>query len=137
MPKFKLMLIAMLLVMTQAVMAQGQRISGTITDDFGPTMGANVVERDANNRIVTAAVTDINGNFSMVIKNPKNKLVVSYVGSKPFVLAIGSRVKFNEKLGANKTTISEVTVKSKRRSNTGGLSIPKREVSVAQQTMDM
>lgn len=137
MPKFKLMLIAMLLVMTQAVMAQGQRISGTITDDFGPTMGANVVERDANNRIVTAAVTDINGNFSMVIKNPKNKLVVSYVGSKPLVLAIGSRVKFNEKLGANKTTISEVTVKSKRRSNTGGLSIPKREVSVAQQTMDM
>ncbi len=137
MPKIKFMLTAMLLLVVQAVVAQGQRISGTISDDFGPTMGANVVERDANDRIVTATVTDINGNFSMVIKNPKNKLVVSFVGSKPLVLAIGSRTKFNEKLGANKTTISEVKVTSKRRSNSGGLSIPKREMAQAQQTMDM
>lgn len=137
MPKIKLMLTAVLLLMAQVVMAQGQRISGTITDEFGPTMGANVVERDANDRIVTATVTDINGNFSMVIKNPKNKLVISYVGSKPMVLSIGSRTKFNEKLGASKTTLSDVKVTSKRRSNAGGLSIPKREIAVAQQTMDM
>lgn len=137
MPRIKLMLTAIMLVIVQTVMAQGQRISGTITDDFGPTMGANVVERDANDRIVTATVTDINGNFSMVIKNPKNKLVISYVGTKPMVLPIGSRTKFNEKLGSSKTTISEVTITSKRRSNSGGLSIPKREVAQAQQTMDM
>lgn len=133
----KLLSTALLFVACQVAMAQGQRISGTITDEFGPTMGANVVERDANDRIVSSTVTDMNGNFSMVIKNPKNKLVVSYVGSKPLVLAIGSRTKFNEKLGANKTTISEVKVTSRRRSNSGGLSIPKKELSVAQQRMDM
>lgn len=136
MPRIKLMLTALLLVMTQAVMAQGQRISGTITDNFGPVMMANVVERDANNRIVTATVTDVNGNFSMVVKNPKNKLVISYVGAKTKVLAIGARTKFNENL-SSQTTVREVKVTAKRKSNSGGLAIPKREVSVAQQTMDM
>ncbi len=131
------MLSAVLLFVVQAVMAQGQRISGTITDSFGPVMMANVVERDDNNRIVTAAVTDVNGNFTLVVKNPKNKLAVSYVGYKTVVLPIGSRTKFNVSMGSSQTTVKEVTVTSRRRSNSGGLNIPKREVSVAQQTMDM
>lgn len=131
------MLLAGLLLMMQAVaMAQGQRISGTVTDNFGPVMMANVVEVDVNNRIVTAAVTDINGNFSMAIKNNKNKLRFSYVGYKTVTLPIGERTKFNVPM-SSQTTVKEVTVTSRRRVNSGGLSIPKREVSVAQQTMDM
>ncbi len=137
MPRIRLMLLAGLLLMVQAVvMAQGQRISGTVTDNFGPVMMANVVEVDVNNRIVTAAVTDINGNFSMAIKNNKNKLRFSYVGYKTVTLPIGERTKFNIPM-SSQTTVKEVTVTSRRRVNSGGLSIPKREVSVAQQTMDM
>lgn len=137
MPRIKLLLTAVLLVIVQALMAQGQRISGTITDDFGGVMGASVVEVDANNRNVSATVTDINGNFSMVVKNKKNKLRISYVGTKPVVMPIGDRTNFSTKLGSSSTAIKEVKVTSKRRSTSGGLSIPKREVSVAQQTMDM
>ena len=37
----------------------GDVISGTISDDFGPVMRANVVEIDASNRIVASAVTDM------------------------------------------------------------------------------
>jgi len=129
------MLIAVLLVMCQAAMAQGQRVSGTVTDAFGPVMMANVVERDANNRIVTAAVTDINGNYTLVVKNPKNKISASYVGSKTVTKSIGAATKIDFNL-TSQTTIKEVTVTTKRRSTSGGLSIPKREVSVAQQTMD-
>lgn len=132
----KYLMTAMVGLTAQAVMAQGQRIAGTITDSFGGVMGANVVELDANNRIVTAVVTDMNGNFSMAIKNPKNKLRVSYVGYSTVTMPIGSRTKFNVPM-ASKTTVKEVTVTSKRRSNSGGLSIPKREMSVATQTMDM
>lgn len=131
------MLTAVLLLMVTTAMAQGQRISGTVTDAFGPVMMANVTERDANNRIVTAAVTDVSGNFSMVIKNPKNKLSVSYVGAKTITQIIGAKTRFNIKMGASQTTVKEVTVTSRRRANSGGLSIPKREVSVAQQTMNM
>ncbi len=137
MPKIKFLLTALLLAAVQAVFAQGQRISGTVTDAFGPVMMANVVERDANNRIVTAAVTDVNGNFSMVVKNTDNKLSISYVGAKTVTVPIGARTSFKINLGESQTTVKEVTVTSQRRTTSGGLSIPKREVSVAQQTMDM
>ena len=62
--------IAVLLIGGGTALAQ-QRITGHVYDDIEPIMMANVVERDANNRIVEAAVTDMNGNFSMVVKNPK------------------------------------------------------------------
>ena len=137
MPKIKLLVTALLLALVQTAFAQGTRISGTVTDDFGPVMMANVVERDANNRIVTAAVTDVNGNFSMVVKNTKNNLTVSYVGSKPLTVPIGSKTHFALKLGASQTQVKEITVTSRRRTTSGGLSIPAREVSVAQQSMDM
>lgn len=137
MPRIKLILTALSLVIVQAVFAQGQRISGTVNDEFGPVMMANVTERDANNRIVTAAVTDINGNFTMVIKNPNNKLSVSYVGAKTQTMAIGAKTRFNITMGSSATTVQEVTVTSKKNSNLGGMAIPKREVSVASQTMDM
>ena len=58
-----------------------KRISGRVWSkaDGGIVM-AYVVEQDKNNRNVTAAQTDANGNFSMVVKNPANKLRVSYIG---------------------------------------------------------
>ena len=37
------------------------------------------MEIDGNNRIVSNAQTDINGNFSMEVVNTKNKLQVSYI----------------------------------------------------------
>lgn len=129
------MLIAVLMVVCQAAMAQGHRVSGTVTDDFGPVLMANVVEIDDNNRNVNAAVTDVNGNYSIVVKNTKNKLRVSYVGSKTVTKSIGSATKIDFNL-TSQTTIKEVTVTAKRKSNAGGLSIPKREMSMATQTMD-
>ena len=116
--------------------AQTTRISGVVSDDMGPVMMANVVERDANNRIVSATQTDFNGNFSMTVKNPKNKLVISYVGSKTWSKVIGQQTVFKVKLQSNSQQLKEVTVTSKR-VNQGGLNIPKREMSIAQQTMDM
>lgn len=103
---------------------------------MGPIMMANVVERDANNRIVNAVQTDMMGNFSMEIKNPKNKLVISYVGSKTKVITIGDQTTFAIKLEDEKTTLSEITVRGSR-TNSGGLNIPKKEVSVSQQTFNL
>ena len=64
-------------LMTAHAQKAGDVISGTVTDDFGPVMRANVVELDASNRIVAAAVTDMSGNFSFRLKNPKDKLSIS------------------------------------------------------------
>ena len=57
-----------------AALAQSTRISGTVNAIDGPVMMCNVTERDVNGRIVSAAQTDINGNFSMEIKSTKNRL---------------------------------------------------------------
>ena len=40
---------------------------------------ANVVELDNSGRAITSTTTDINGNFSMTVRNTNNRLQVSYV----------------------------------------------------------
>ena len=127
---------ALLCVVSQAVLAQAKRISGTVTDNDGPVMMGNVVEVDANDRIVSAAQTDFNGNFSLQVKNPKNKLKISYVGDKTKIVPIGAQTVFKIQLQPESTALKEVTVRSKR-SSTGGLMMSKKEVAVSQQTMDM
>ena len=119
-----------------SAMAQQRRITGNVYDDLGPIMMANVVERDNNNRIVEASVTDINGNFSMVVKNPKDRLEVSYIGYKKWSQVIGNNTKFNIHMQDN-TQLQEVVVKAKPMTRSNGMSIPLKEISVATQTMNM
>jgi hypothetical protein len=125
----KILFTALLAIVSQTLMAQGVRVSGTLTDNDGPIMMANVVERDANNRIVSAVQTDFNGNFSMQVKSTKNKLVFSYVGDKTQIVTIGNKTVFNIKLEPEGTQLQEVVVKAKR-GNSGGLMISKKEIPV-------
>ena len=113
----------------------GQIISGTVSDAMGPIMMANVVEIDASNRIVSSTQTDINGNFSFKIKDPKHKLRFSFVGCKTKTLPIKDET-YNVTL-EDQTTLNEVTVTSKRRAGGSGLSIPKDEMSTSNQSIDM
>src|SRR5574344_664528 len=114
----------------------GDIISGTVTDAFGPVIMANVVEIDAANRIVASAQTDMNGNFSFKLKNPKDKMRVSYVGYKTQTYTF-KQTKFKINLGGDATQIDEVTITAKRRSQGSGLSIPVDEISTARQSIDM
>ena len=136
MPMRALLFVICSLFFSISAMAQGVRISGTVTDNDGPVMMGNVVERDANNRIVSAAQTDFNGNFTLQIKNTNNKLVVSYVGDKTKVLSIGNQTVFKVKLDPENTQLKEVKVVG-RRTNSGGLTIQKKEMTTATQTFNM
>jgi TonB-linked SusC/RagA family outer membrane protein len=100
----------------------------------GALMAVNVCEIDNTNRIISNASTDFNGNFSLKIKNPANKLKVSYIGYTPQILSIGSKRLFNIEL-IDKTELAEVIVKSKKVVSTGNLDILQREVSTATQTI--
>lgn len=86
----------------------GDKISGTVKDDIGALTGANVVEIDGYGRIVGNSITDINGNFTLKVKNPKNKIRVSYVGMKTKTVDITSK-KLEIKLEPN-TVISPIQV---------------------------
>ena len=68
-------------VIAMALPANAQRrVSGTVEDDIDVIIGANVKEIDKNNRVLSATVTDFNGNFTMTLKDDKSNLVISYIG---------------------------------------------------------
>ena len=136
MSKSRTLLMVLFCLLAQVAMAQKKVISGTVEDAMGPVMLANVYEEDSDKRIVSATQTDMMGNFSLEIKNPKNKLVVSFVGCKTKTLTIGSQSTFKVFLEEMSNTLSEVTIKGTR-TTSGGLSIPDREMTVARQTFDL
>lgn len=114
-----------------------KRISGRVwSKQDGAIVMAYVVEQDKNNRNVTAAQTDANGRFSMVIKNPANKLRVSYIGYQTKILPIGGNTTFNVEL-IDKNTFKDAVVTVTRKTRSNGLVIPEREISTAQQTLNM
>ena len=132
----KSILLTMALMLATAVGAQDiTSVHGTVSDEMGGLMGATVCEIDATGRIINSAVTDLNGNFTMKVKNPKDKIRFTYVGMKAQVMPI-NKTTFNIHM-TSATTLKEVTVKSKKRAQGNGLPIPEREISYATQTISM
>ena len=130
------MLLALMVV--TAISAQAQEITsvhGNVSDEMGPLMGATVCEIDGNGRIIESAVTDLNGNFTMKVRNPKDKIRFSYVGMKTVTQPI-NKTNFKIVMTDN-TTIAPVTIKSQRRVQGNGLPIPQREVANATQNFSM
>ncbi|MBR4897510.1 MAG: SusC/RagA family TonB-linked outer membrane protein [Prevotella sp.] len=135
MNRYRLFILTFFNFIILATSAQIKAVHGTVTDEYGELMGASVCEVDANGRIIEATTTDLNGNFSMRIRNPKDKLRFSYVGCKTQTLTI-NREDYRIKL-VSQTSLKEVTVTAKKKLNGGGLAIPEREISYATQTIDM
>lgn len=134
--KFKYMILTLLCAMATGAFAQGiTNVHGVVEDEMGGLAGASVCEVDANGRIIEACVTDINGNFSMKIRNPKNMLRFSYIGFKTTKLPI-NKTEYSVTLKSD-TFIDEVVVTSKKRVKGNGLAIPEREKSFASQSIDM
>ena len=131
-----LMLLACFCVNASAQVKAGDIISGQVWDDFDPLMMCNVVEVDHNNRIVAHGVTDINGNFSFQIKNPKDHIRISYIGCQTVTLPINKKA-FGRIVLKSNTVLQDVVVKAVKKSQTTGLSIPMTEISSATQTIDM
>ena len=127
-----LMMMSLLLVSVQ-LKAQITQVYGTVSDDWGPLFGVNVCEMDGTDRIVESATTDMNGNFTMRVKNPKNKIRFTYVGCTTVLLPI-DRTQYDIFM-KSENEITEVVVTSDRRINSGGLAIPEREISFASQTI--
>ena len=126
------MSIALLFAMTAGAQTITS-VHGTLSDDMGPLMGATVCEIDGNGRIINSAITDLNGNFTMKVKNPKDKIRFSYVGLQTVTQPI-NKTTYNLKM-TSVTQIKEVVVKSKKRATGNGLPIPEREISSATQTI--
>lgn len=93
MKHLKRMLLSIILVSTCTVMYAQTEIEGTVTDVFGPVIGATVIEKGTNN----GTITDFDGNFKLTVQAGKT-LVISYVGylTKEQSAANGMKVELKE-----------------------------------------
>lgn len=127
------------IICCQSVFSQGgnqNMIRGKLFSDTNEELiAASVLEIDKNNRIISSVLTNMDGEFSLLIKNPQNKLKVSYVGFKTQVLNIGTRREFNIML-VEDNMLEEVVVKGKQMITDGTLNIPINEVSYAMQKIN-
>ncbi len=133
--KFLMLWMAALAVIPAS--AQVSRVSGTVSDEFGELPGVSIQEVDGNSRIVSATVTDGNGNFSMTIKNAKNSLIFKMVGYKTQTIKPITKATYKINMSENVVTKKELNVVGKKKAPTMGLEIPMRESTGAVSTMNM
>lgn len=130
---FIFLTIAMLLVPAISSAQTAQMVTGSVIDETDePLIGATIYEIDKNNRVISTAVTDINGEFSISVKNPKNRIKVSYVGYDPAVLPI--KPKMDIKMESN-SMLQELVVTGQKLYDDGTMPINRAEISGAVQSI--
>ena len=84
---------------------QDGKITGVVSDAFGPIAGANVVVKGTTN----GTITDMNGNFSLDV--PKgSKLQISYIGYITKELIVGDKTNYSIQLAEDSQALDEVVV---------------------------
>lgn len=99
------LLTALFISLALTMMAQVD-VTGTVTDDTGePVIGALVKEK-GNEK--AAAMTDIDGNFSLKVKNANSTIEVTYVGMNPAEVKLGGRTHVDIQMSYSSTALQEV-----------------------------
>ncbi|MBN2165465.1 MAG: SusC/RagA family TonB-linked outer membrane protein [Marinilabiliaceae bacterium] len=138
--KFVVVIICSLILSTfsfsMAAQSSGTIIQGTVTSASDKTtlIGANVIEVNAENRVITGTVTDLNGNYVIRLNNTENSLVFSYIGYENVVVKVGNRREIDVAMVEN-NILDETTVIATKKSEQGGFVIATREIGTAMQTI--
>ena len=112
------------LLATTALFAQN-KVSGKVTDNIGPVIGASVMEKGTNN----GAITDLDGNYTITVR-PGATLVFSSIGYATQEIAVGSQSVINVVLGEDTQFLDEVVVVgygTMKRSDLSGASVSMKE----------
>ena len=102
--KRKLFVLILLLCASLPLLAQ-VRISGTVSDNVGPMIGASVVEQGTTN----GTVTGNDGSFALTVK-PGATLVISSIGYKDQEFAIGNQTRFTILMEEDTEVLEETVV---------------------------
>ena len=105
--KQRLSLLASLLLVSVAAMAQFT-VSGSVIDsEKEPAIGASVIEK-GNPK--TSVITDIDGKYTIKVSNANATLLIKYVGYEPQEIAVKGRSTVNVVLPENNTNLNEVLI---------------------------
>lgn len=99
--------------------AQGLKIHGRVLHEKEPLAKANVVEMDANHRIINHTLTDAAGYFTLNVTGGKTSVRVTYNGMRKFTRKIGNKTVWEIVL--EKESLSESKKKVKSRHETSKL----------------
>ena len=89
------------------VSAQSHKISGVVVDEGkSPIIGATIQVKGANN----GTITDIDGNFSLEVKNPKAQLQISYIGFTTITVTVQLKAKMTITMQEASRNLDEVVV---------------------------
>ncbi|WP_116106681.1 SusC/RagA family TonB-linked outer membrane protein [Lewinella sp. IMCC34191] len=81
-------------------------VSGTVSDDDGPLIGATVTVKGTTR----GTVTDIDGGFTLEEVQATDSLQVTYVGYTPRTIAVAGQTSFDIDLSENISNLGEVVV---------------------------
>ena len=126
--KSKLFTCLTLLIMSVSLMAQTKSVSGTITDDLGPVVGASVIEKGTQNGVIT----DLDGKYSINVPQGAT-LVITSIGYKDVEIVVGSQNSYSAKLQEDRQLLDEVVVVgygTMKRSDLSGASVSMSEESL-------
>lgn len=90
---------------TVEAVQQTRKITGTVSDEMGPIVGANVLEKGTTNGVIT----DINGNFTLNVKLGAT-IVVSFIGYVNQEIKITNQAKLDVTLKEDSEMLDEVVV---------------------------
>lgn len=83
-----------------------RKITGLVSDDMGPLIGVNVLVKGTN----VGAITDMDGNFTLVTTEANPVLQISYIGYTTQEIAVVDNTPLNVKLLSDALQIEEVVV---------------------------
>ncbi len=95
------------LFLASAATAQTFTVTGKVMDENGVGLpGATVLEKGTTN----GTVTDVNGNYSLVIAGPNSTLVMSFVGYTEEEIAVNGRNTIDATMAPDITSLQEIVV---------------------------
>lgn len=137
--KYVLLLCLCLVPSMMSAQAGKRMFRGVVTSatDKSPLIGAHVVMMNKDNRILASAVTDMDGNYSLVANPTDGSVIVcNYTGFKKKSVPVGSKTILNIALDENTQQLKEAIVTGKRRVNTGMMNVAERDLTVSATRID-
>jgi len=114
-------------------------IRGKVTDKANGEglIGVSVVEVDRENRVVGGTQTDMNGSYSLTIRNAEGrKLMFTYIGYKNQTVPVGNNAVINAVLEEDAMELGEVVISAQKKIAIGSLNIDARDMTYAYSRVD-
>jgi len=104
-------------------------IRGRVIDKADKTtiIGANIVEFDANERVVGGTITNVNGDFILEVSNTQHKVKVSVIGYNAKEIAVSSAQNIIVELETSDVALGEVTIVAETRAGNSLTNIADRD----------